>query len=516
MPRDLSSNARRYLAVWFPFLPTDRLRLRTSPSSDARAETPVVLVETVKGALRLTACDPAALKLGLSVGMTLADARARTPQIRSLIHRPEKDAGLLRRLLADFDRFTPMAALDGPDGLILDVTGCAHLFGGEDAMLRTVLDRSGRLGLQARAAMAGTPQATRAQVRFGPGGVIPQGQDRPAVRRLPVAALELASADQQALLRAGLKTLADLDDRPRATLRARFGAAMTARLDRTLGLEDVRITPVRPPDPCVVDLVLAEPITGTEEVERVLSDLIDMAVARLERTGEGGRVFEAAFYRVDGRTRRIAVRTGRPSRDAAALRRLFQERLAALSTPLDPGFGFDQLRLSVRVAERLPYAQVGLEGGADRSADLDDLVDRLAARLGEASVLRFEPRDSHLPERAMGLVSASRARPDWPESEPEEVPTRPLRMFDPPQPIETLALASDSPPRRFRWRRVMHEVARAEGPERIAPEWWREPDGRTRDYYRVEDRQGRRFWLFRQGLYGEADEPRWFIHGLFA
>lgn len=448
--------------------------------------------------------------------MTLADARARTPHVRSLIHRPEKDAVLLKRILADFDRFTPMAALDGPDALMLDVTGCAHLFGGEAAMLQTVLDRSERLGLQARAALAGTPQAARALVRFGPGGVIPEGQDRRAARRLPVAALELAPADQQALLRAGLKTLADLDDRPRAALTARFGAGAAARLDRTLGLEDVRITPVRPPAPCVVDLVLAEPITGTEEVERVLSDLIDRTVVRLERTGEGGRVFEAAFYRVDGRTRRIAVRTGRPSRDASALRRLFQERLAALATPLDPGFGFDQLRLSVRVAERLPYAQIGLEGGVDRSADLDDLVDRLAARLGEASVLRFEPRDSHVPERAMTLAPASGARPDWPEMEPDEVPTRPLRMFDPPQPIETLALAPDSPPRRFRWRRVMHEVARAEGPERIAPEWWREPDGRTRDYYRVEDRQGRRFWLFRQGLYGEADEPRWFIHGLFA
>jgi len=514
-----SARPRRYLAVWFPWLPSDRLR-RQEQRADAPPEDtpPVVLAEKVKGALRLAAVDPAAARAGLTPGLALADARARTPALRVVAHRPDLDDALLGRVLEDFGRFTPMIALDPPHGLMLDVTGCAHLLGGEADLMRTVQARAERAGLKIRCALAGTPQVARALARFGPGGRFEPGQDRAAARRLPVAALELSDKEDEALRRLGLKRLGDLDDRPRAPLAARFGADFPTRLARVLGDEDVRITPHRPAAPVIIDRVFFEPISAPEDVERVLSDLLIETMDRLDQTGRGGRAFEASFYRVDGEMRRIVVRTGRPTRDAPATLRLFRERMAALAAPLDPGFGFDQMRMSVPWTQALAPTQQGLEREMPGEEAFSRLVDRLTARLGPEAVLRFEPFASHIPERAARLVPAAALHGDetWPDLDPDDPPLRPLQMFDPPQPVETLAEVPDGYPLKFRWRRVLHEVTRAEGPERISGEWWRAPNQRTRDYYRVEDRDGRRFWLFRQGLYGETLEPRWFIHGLFA
>lgn len=479
---------------------------------------PLVLVEKVKGALRLAAVDQTAARQGLTPGLTLADARARTPVLRTVPHRPDADDVLLGRMLEDFDRFTPMIARDLPDGLMLDVTGCAHLFGGERGLAGGVEARAARIGVTVRSAMASTPQAARALARFGPGGIFEDQQDRAAVRSLPVAALELVAGEEQALRRAGLKRIADVDDRPRAPLAARFGAGFVARLARVLGDEDVRITPHRPPPPVVVDRVFFEPVSSPDDIERVLSDLLDETMDRLGQAGEGGRAFEAGFYRVDGDVRRIVVRAGRATRQAGSILRLFRERLAALSNPLDPGFGFDQVRLSVLITQTLAPVQTGLDQKRADDEDFDRLVDRLTARLGPEAVVRLRPMGSHIPERGGRRVPAAALRDDdvWPDPDPDDPPLRPLQMFEPPQPVEALAEVPDGSPMRFRWRRVLHEVVYSEGPERIAGEWWRAPDQRTRDYYRVEDREGRRFWLFRQGLFGEEAPPRWFIHGLFA
>lgn len=515
------SNRRRYLAVWLPWLATDRLvRLEAGGvTPDGMAGAPLVLVEKVKSALRLSAVDPEAARQGLSVGLTLADARARLSVVRVVTAQPEADEVLLGRVLDDFDRFSPMIALDPPHGLILDVTGCAHLFGDEVDMIRSVQARLSRLGLQSRCALASTPQAARALSRFGPGGVFKPDMERAAIRRLPVAALELGERDEQALRRAGLKWLGDLDDRARPPLAARFGADFPARLARVMGDEDIRITPHRPAPPIVADRVFFEPISADEDVQRVLSDLLDETMARLEAATLGARAFEAGFYRVDGGVRRIGLRVGRATRDAGSVLRLFRERLAALETPLDPGFGFDQMRMAAPAVERLAPFQAGLDGDADPTGDMDGLIDRLVARLGPQAVLRFQPQGSHIPERTARWIPggvATDIAEAWPERDPEDPPLRPLHLFNPPQPVETLAEAPDGHPFRFRWRRVVHNVALAEGPERIAGEWWRAPGQRTRDYYRVEDTDGRRFWLFRQGLYGADEPPRWFIHGLFA
>ncbi|WP_155480571.1 Y-family DNA polymerase [Rhodoplanes serenus] len=501
--------------------------MRRGPASAVPAETPLAVVETERGALRLVAVDPAAAALGLAPGLTLADARARLPDLVARPAAPAADAAVLLRLAALCDRFTPLVAVDPPDGLVLDVTGCAHLFGGEDGLRDDARGLLARHGFMVRATLAGTPDTARALARFARVAIVPPGQDERHARALPVAALGAGPEVALALGRAGLRSLGDLADRSSTILAARFGEATTRRLARILGREDVRITPLRPPPDCWAERRCAEPLTHLDGALAALGELIDDIVARLEADGAGGRRFEASFFRTDGAVRRVAVETGRPLRDAGAIRRLFRERCDALADPLDPGFGFDLLRLAVPVAEPLDTPQLRLDGGAEQDDAAADLIDRLGARLGPDRVLRFAARDTHRPERAAVAVpaigaaaAADAAAADaaiW-APEPGEPPRRPLQMFDPPQPIEVMAETPDGPPLRFRWRRVLHEVALAEGPERIAPEWWRrDADPAARDYYRIEDREGRRFWVFRRGLYGDAPEPpRWFLHGLFA
>jgi protein ImuB len=513
--------SRRYLALWFPYLATDRLRrLGRIPAFGAPAEKPHVLVEMQGNALRLADCDRRAVRLGLTRAMTLADARARIPDLVALEAEPQADRAFLDEVAAFCDRFTPLVARDEPHGLTLDVTGCAHLFGGEAGMLDLVWQVMDRSGLSLQAAIAGTPEAARACSRFGPRGIIPPGRDEAMLRPLPVAALEAEPETVIALSRAGLKTLADVAARPSETLSARFGEALAVKLRRILGHEDRRITPLRPPPDCVVERHFPEPFADTASLEAVVVRLIGEAARVLEARGEGGRAFELGFFRSDGTVRRLVIETGRPSRDAKALLRLYRERIETLADPLDPGFGFDAIKLAVPVCEPLNTQQHSLDGRAVEEEAVADLVDRLVTRFGRDRVLRFAAQDTHHPVRAAKALSAAAPMPEaaWPEPEPEEPPTRPLQLFEPPQPVEAIAEVPDGPPIRFRWRRLIHDVARAEGPERIAPEWWRDgSDEPMRDYYRVEDAQGRRFWLYRTGFYeAESAPPRWFLHGLFA
>lgn len=488
-------------------------------------EAPLAFVEPVKGALRLAAVDRRARALGLAPGLTLADARARIPALRAVDMDREADATFLARIADLCDRYTPLVALDGDDGLVLDVTGCAHLFGGETGLREDLLHRLHRAGIEARGSIAGTPDAARALARFGDAGIVAPGEDADAVRPLPVAALADEPETLRALLRSGLRTVGDLATRPRVPLAARFGAGLVARLARTLGEEDIRITPRRPPPACLAERRFAEPLALTEDALAALAGLAGQVSGMLERRGEGGRRFEAGFFHVDGRLTRLSVATGSPMRDPEALMRLFHERLEALGDQVDPGFGFDLVRLSVLASDPFATVQPDLDGRALEDEEISALIDRLGARLGADAVLRFAALDSHVPERAARSVPAMsipatgsrRTGPGWQQADPAAPPARPIHLFDPPQPVETLAEVPDGPPVRFRWRRVEHRVAFAEGPERIAPEWWRQSDDSlTRDYYRVEDEAGRRFWLFREGLYGrDTAPPRWFLHGLF-
>lgn len=500
------------------------------------AEGPLAVVEPVRGAWRLKAACREARALGLAPGLALADARARVPGLAVVEHDPTADAALLDRLADGCDGVTPVVAVEPPDGITLDVTGCAHLLGGEARLRERLAARLGRQGVEVRAALAGTPDAARALARFGPPAPAPPGDEARALRTLPIAALELPEDVRLALARAGLKRVGDLADRPAAALASRFGPAVATRLRRVLGEEDRRLAPRRAAPPCVAEQAFAEPIGRTEDAEAALAMLLRRVEALLAARHQGGRAFEAAFFRTDGLVRRVRVSTGRPSRDAASLERLFRDRLDALRDPLDPGFGFDLIRLAVPVTEPLGPRQGDLDPGAaglgrDAEEAVSDLVDRLAARFGADRVLRFVPVDSHDPLRAARTLPAAGTTPlsGWPRPVPGEPPGRPLQVFVPPEPIEALAAMPDGPPLRFRWRRVLHEVVLAEGPERIEGEWWHDgpralagalAGAPARDFYRIEDREGQRFWVFRvDGSVNGAEaspHPRWFLQGLFA
>lgn len=525
---DHASRNRRFLALWFPFLPLDRLRMfqpsQWAPTAEATA-LPAICVEKQRGALRLVAVDPLGLSLGLEVGMTLADARVREPDVRVFDCDPHADQDLLERLCDGAVRYTPMASLDPPHGLVLEVTGCAHLFDGEDRLAEEAAGRLEQWGFHVRHALGSTPEAAHALARFQ---TAPAADEEGAIRRLPVAALELDEESELALRRAGLKTVGDVAARPPSAFAARFGSEAVDAIERLLGRGRRPLDPRRVPPPIQVERIFAEPVGKVAYAMRMLKELTGEAMEALAERGQGGRRFEAIFFRTDGLAFPLRVETSLPTRDAKAVMRLLRERIDALADPLDPGFGFDMLRLSVRATEKLAPGQLALDG-EDKAApekDVAGLVDALSTRVGRRRVRRMTPVDTHIPEQAQLLLPAVEARPpaQWEGvADAGDPPMRPLHLFDPPQRIDVVAEVPDGPPHRFRWRRNLHEVLRFEGPERIAHEWWKDRKGRTqetgpeRDYYRVEDARGRRYWIFRRGLYGEAKgEPDWFVHGLFA
>ena len=494
---------------------------------------PFALVEKVRGAVRLAALDPQAHALGLSPGLALADARARVPELAVCEADPDADLHWLERIADAGDRFTPMVALDPPDGLTLDITGCAHLFGGEAQLIGEVERHMQHWSGHLRHACANTAQGAQALARFQ---TVPASTENMALRRLPIAALRLESETELALRRAGLKTIGDLASRPTAPIAARFGEDAVAMLEAVLGRTDPRITPRRPLPALFFERRFAEPITQTGSALTVIGELAQEAAKALEERGKGGRRFAARFFRSDGCIYDLAVESGLPMRDPDMLMQLFRERITALADPIDPGFGFDMIRLSVPRIEPLGATQLQLEGGEIREEAMTALVDRLSTRLGRGRIRRFLSRDTHIPEQGVLTLPAMDVPTPvaWMMPEKGEPPMRPIHLFDPPQQIEVMAEVPDGPPHRFRWRRIQHDVIRFEGPERIAAQWWQHSGrqhpgvqhqggqqsvqkGLTRDYYRVEDARGRRFWVFRHGLYDrELPDPRWFIHGLFA
>jgi protein ImuB len=499
-------------------LATDRIA-RQRPAPDPR---PLVITGKRGNVERLTAVDAGAAQLGLMPGLALAEARARHPDLAVVAEHPADDRRLLDDLADWCQRYTPLLAVDPPDGLLLDIAGCAHLYGGEDRLLADLLARIEGFGFAARGAVASTIGTAFAVARFGPAGIIAPGDERAALAPLPLAALRLPEEATAALWRVGLKRVGDVVDLPRAPLSARFGTDLLRQLDRALGTEREPLTPLLPVAAYVAEQPFAEPIAREDDVLRVIERLAARLKPMLERRGEGARLVELALFRTDGAVRRVAVATSRPLRDPHDIRALYVERLASLADALDPGFGFDLARLSIIAAEPCPLEQIGFGERAD-AADLDRLIDRLSARLGSRRVMRLMANDSHIPELAAAPVPAQAGvaiANGWAAFRRfragVDLSPRPLRLLVKPEPIEAIAAIPDGPPVRFRWRRALHEVVAADGPERIEGAWWSEDAGPARDYFRVEDKAGHRFWLFRAGLYREAARPQWFLHGTFA
>ncbi len=494
----------------------------------------------------LYAVNHAAERAGLTPGMALANARAILPSLTVLPARPNDDARALARLAGWCGRYSPWTtACDtrgeiadaepqislegaGGGGLWIDASGCAHLFGGEDAMLEDITNRIAQSGYAVRAAMADTPGCAWAVARFTvpvtPWTIVPPDGAGAALTPLPVSALRLSVATASELHSLGVRKVSDLLALPSAPLAARFGEGVRARLDAALGRTAEPISPALPEARHLVRLSFAEPVGRIEDIEAALNRLLDDLCRGLERAGRGARHVVLMLYQPDGTMARLAIGTARPNRTPAHLARLFAEHLDTI----DFGFGIEDAILAATVTDLLGTIQARFDrtpqDGNTDSETLDALIDRLANRLGPANVLRPILRESHLPERAAGMISVAASKKNdvdswesvWAPSNP-----RPARLLYPPEPVEAIAdSASDGPLLQFRWRRVLHRVARIEGPERIAPEWWREDPGKshdahgsTRDYYRIEDTDGRRFWLYRESVNTGPDG--WYLHGLF-
>jgi protein ImuB len=538
-----SGNRRRILSLWLPRLPIDRIKRIKAFSSEVvtgwREENtshpvkpfdePSIVVAKQNNMPRIVALDDAAARCGLDVGLPLANARAICPQVRVYDADEAADAHALNAIAEWCDGFTPLVALDPPHGLFLDITGCAHLFGGEAPMMQLVCGVLTAQGFTVSGAIAGTAVCARTLTRHVHGRIVRDGEEADTLRPLPVSALGAEMAVIAGLRRAGLKTIGNVASRARHEITARFGAPFTALLEQALGHSDTPISPRKPLPDYIVEKRFAEPVATAGVISATLSGLAGMLVTAMAQQGKGARRLEARFFRTDGAVRAIVVDTGQPVTHEGVVVRLFRERLGALSDPLDPGFGFDLIRLSASRTEIVVQQQRDLDANVHDNDELAALIDRIAARLGGKRVVVHLPQDTHIPECAVWAAPAqyhlaAATQAVWPARAVGEPPLRPLRLFERPEQIQVIAQVPDGPPARFVWRRAAHAVVRAEGPERVAMEWWRAESAMTRDYFRVEDEEGLRFWLYRDGLYdreiaqaeGRAVQPNWFMHGLFA
>ena len=476
------------------------------------------------GGWRLTASDPLALSLGLMPGDLLADARARVPNVEAASANPKDDNAELVILARRCTRFSPYVApwpvaeqSDGAGGLTLDVTGCAHLFGGEEPMVRAMTAFFSRFHLTPRIAISRTIGVAHAVARFGSPDqqIVLDGAEQDAISNLVVGALRIPVQIATTLRSVGLKKIGDLIKLPRAPLNARFGKILLHRLDQALGHAPESFSPLLPARPYRASIVLAEPISSQNHVLELARKLANDLKPMLERDGKGARIYAFTLFRVDGDISELDVRLASPSRDVEHFAKLLSFKLDAIADDFDAGFGFEAARLDVIETGDIQASQSEIGDTPSQSDDkLSILIDRLGSRLGVENIVRFHPRDTHIPERAVVFKPASLAKmQSWDELEP---PSRPLFILPAAEEAEVTALLPEGPPLQFRWRGVRYVVARADGPERIRPEWWI-PGGKskTRDYYAIEDSDGRRFWLYRDGPYG-APAPKWFVHGVFA
>lgn len=483
------------------------------------------LVETGGKGVRITAVSKAAVGQSIRPYQALNDARAICPELAAYPADRESDAQSLMALAQWCDRYSPSAAVAESDGIIIDTKGCDHLFGGEAALMADVFKRLQAMGLSVRGGLADTVLAARAVALYGRAkliedSIIACGDISRAVAHLPVEGLKLSDSTIILLRRLGLKTIGAIGAIPRHALARRFRSKeavgdICLRLDQLTGTRAPAFVPLKPAAQYRVHMGFNEPILDIVSIEYGLDYLLKSMACQLETGGIGARTMTLTACRVDGSARHITVGLARAQREPAPLYRLFKEKLEQL----DPGEGIDTLVLSAENVQMLEARQHNFEGGHEqKEVEVAGLIDRLANRLGAKNIHRTAPVESHIPERASRLVAAIR-QPLWPEKTP--LRDRPFRLLSRPEIITAIAEVPDGPPLQFVWRRVVRKVVRARGPERIAPEWWREASHgeEVRDYYEVEDTLGHRYWLYRAGLYQEPERkgpPTWFMHGLFA
>ena len=512
---------RRMASLWLPRLAIERWAILSGAPAEALAR-PLVLTVEGRHGLVIHAVTPAAAARGARPGGRLTDARALDPALEAEPADPAGEAAWLRAAAGWAGRWSPWVAVDGTDGLRLDLTGIAHLFGGELALLAQIEQRFAARGFSARIAVAQTAGAAWALARYQPDPLPHAGEELAALAPLPVAALRLSPLANRTLVRLGLKTIGDLAAVPRTALARRFGKGdhPLDALDRALGATAEPLTPLTEDPPPRALLPFKEPVTHPEAAAQAIVLLVPRLAAELEARQLGARELRLIGYRVDGTLAEVMVATSIPSRNPDHLHRLLAGAIERQG--IDPGFGLDAFALEVGWWERLAGTQAGLGQEQEAGTAVAALVDRLSVRLGPDKVLRPVRHDSHLPERAAGWERGveSHSPPGAPlprtQAPPPDLPTR---LLDRPEEIAVIYATPEGLPRRFVWRRKVHDIARAQGPQRVAPEWWRAPSStRLRDYYKIEDEAGVRFWIFREGMIGDGrgGAPLWFVQGLFA
>lgn len=494
----------RIVVIWFPHLMTD-WTVRKQPELK---EIPFAMVSAERGRRVVKSVNRIAQQKGVLNGMVVADCRALVPELDILDYDEAQQEKVLKTIAEWCIRYTPLVAIDGRDGLVLDASGCTHLWGGEEGYLRDIHSRFKNFGYTVRIGMADTIGCAWAACHFGKNGsIVASGKQAEYLLPLPSAALRLDITAQERLEKLGLKTIASFMKMPRTALRRRFGQNLLMRLDQALGAEMEIPEPVKPPSPYEERLPSMEPIRTAPGIEVALKTLLEMLCERLNREHKGLRKCELRCYRLDGNIQKIEIGTNRPTRNISHLFKLFEIKIPQI----EPDLGIELFILEAPVVEDLPGSQDALwsVSGASEAA-IAELVDKLAGKIGSKAIHRYLPAEHYWPERSVKEAGSLAEEPaiEWKTEMP-----RPLHLLPKPERIEVSVPVPDYPPLLFNYKGELHKVAKADGPERIEQEWWLQ-QGLYRDYYCVENEQGARYWLFRSGEY-ETGNAEWFVHGFF-
>ena len=508
-------------------------RSETSEENDSNQvqQFPFVLTSPAHHGLRIVAANQLAIQMGITTGIRFTDATARVPHLQSAPLNKDADRRALQKLALWFQRYSPAIMMTASDELMLDVTGCLHLFGGEECLLANMKKRLVTTGFSSRIALAGTQGAAHAFAHYHPASelspfIVSSDNTQDELSPLPIASLRLEENTQQLLRRFGLNTQGHLFSLNRASLEQRFHSAeqsedVLKRLDQVLGRRSEPFVPLQAVPEFFARLPCVEPLIHRDGIQEGLRRLLGTLSADLGQAGKGAYRFVFRTYRVDNTAQDITVSSARPTRDPNHIMRLFEEKLDGIN----PGFGIELLTLDALRLEKFGdrvqgFTRILQDEGRDEEA-VSALADRLSARLGEDRVQVLVPHQSYIPERSEELKSYTGISLPWGEATWFRGGARPLRMLEPPEPVRVMSEVPDGPPKRFVWRHLTRNVCKSEGPERIGREWWLNgaKHHRTRDYYRVEDREGLRYWLFREGLYDDPFDgrsPDWYVHGLFS
>ncbi|WP_419699454.1 Y-family DNA polymerase [Mucilaginibacter sp. NFX135] len=496
---------KRFMAIWFRHLMTDWLTLKQPELK----EIPFVFATLDRNRIVITAANPVAEAQGVHCGMAAADAKAITTDLRILDHIPGKEAKLLRQLGLWCIRYTPIVMVDLPNGLILDISGCAHLWGGERGYLKEIVNKLRSSGYDARAAVADTIGTAWAVARFGKKTpLVEPGMQAQALLSLPPAALRLEPLILEKLQKLGFSIIRSFIQIPRTVLRRRFGEGFLLRLAQALGLEGEILVPLIPPVPYTERLPCLEPVRTKKAIEIAIQKLLETMCLRLQNEGKGIRKAILKCYRIDGKMVQAGISTNRGSHSVSHLVELFELQISKI----EPALGIELFLLEAPKVEAIDLIQEKLwdEKPGLQDTALAELLDKLAGKVGANAIHRYLPAEHNWPERSIKQAASLMETPvtRWRTDRP-----RPVRLLRRPEAIEVMALLPDYPPKVFTYKGRRHIVEKADGPERIEREWWLD-QGEHRDYYAVEDADGQRYWLFRSGHYDAA--PQWYLHGYFA